>query len=301
MRCIGNLDSEDAAVRFSDCLFVRGIENQFDAEDDGTFSFWVMEDEQIPPATALLAQFRADPSAPDFAKVFKTARQRRREQRSAETERRSTTADHARLEYERNFEVLPYVTWMLIVVSVAVAIFSQLGDDKQAMHFLYIADIQVHGEYVSWRPGLLEVRAGQIWRLITPIFIHLGLPHIVFNLFALNSLGPMVERRFSGLYLVVLVVFSSVLSNLGQFVWAGPMFGGMSGVIYALFGFIWIRGKCDPRAGLEISTNLVVVSIAWFLLCAIGWIPYVANVCHAVGLAVGMSWGWLSSKRLFSR
>ena len=41
--------------------------------------------------------------------------------------------------------------------------------------------------------------------------------------------------------------------------------------------------------------------IGWFVLCLVGIIPHVANACHAVGLLVGMAWGWVSAKLRFAR
>jgi hypothetical protein len=89
--------------------------------------------------------------------------------------------------------------------------------------------------------------------------------------------------------------FSSSLSNLAQFFVRGPIFGGMSGVIYGLFGYIWIRGRFDPASGLFLPQTTVTMMIIWFILCAVNVIPNVANYAHGAGLLLGMAWGYLSS------
>ena len=295
MRTIGNLASERAAAKFSDFLFVRGIENEFESEDDGTFSLWIMDEAHIGSAAEMLAKFRSNPDAPDFDQTD-AAKKLRRAGEQAEEGKRGTVADAERVAYERQFAPAPYVTLFLIIVSVAVAIFSKLGEDKLAIHHLFIADIKANGDLVGWYSGLVEVRAGQVWRLFTPIFIHMSVLHIVFNMMWLKDLGTAIESRFGGIHLLALVAVSAALSNLGQYLWAGPIFGGMSGVVYALFGFLWIRGKCDPATTGQINPQAVYWMIGWFVLCALGVIPDVANACHAIGLAVGMAWGWLSAK-----
>ena len=120
MRTIGNLASEKAAARFSDFLFVRGIENQFEPEDDGTFSLWVMDEGHLARAGEMLATFRHNPDAPDF-EVSDAAEKKRRSDEQAETSRLSTVADPDRLAYEERFVPTPYFTYLLIAASVAVA------------------------------------------------------------------------------------------------------------------------------------------------------------------------------------
>src|SRR4029079_3029765 len=88
-----------------------------------------------------------------------------------------------------------------------------------------------------------SIRRGEIWRLITPIFIHYGLMHIAFNAIMLFSFGSMVEDRRGPGFLLLLVVAVSVLSNTGQATEAmirdvPQKFGGLSGVCYGLLGYI---------------------------------------------------------------
>lgn len=300
MRTIGSLASEKAAARFSDFLYVRGIENEFEPEDDGTFSLWIIDEEHLARAADMLATFRSNPDAPDFDRSDAAEKQRRGAEQ-AESSRRATIADDTRVAYEQRFMPTPYFTYLLMVGSVAVAIFSKVGGDMGALRHLLIVDLRPDGDFVSWSPGLVEVRAGQVWRLVTPIFVHFGLIHIAFNMMMLKDLGTFVESRFGGLYMLGIVAVSSALSNYGQYLWSGPIFGGMSGIVYALFGFLWMRGKHDPTANFQLNKNTVYSLIGWFVICAVGIIPHVANVCHGVGLGVGMAWGWLSARPRFSR
>src|SRR5205814_225667 len=82
---------------------------------------------------------------------------------------------------------------------------------------------------------LSSVRHGQLWRLITPIFLHFSILHLIFNLFWLRDLGAMIETRRGSWRLLAIVLAAAVVGNLAEYAWSGPAFGGMSGVVYALF------------------------------------------------------------------
>src|SRR5262249_13522307 len=137
---------------------------------------------------------------------------------------------------------------------------------------------------------LQEVRQGQLWRLITPIFLHFGWPHIIFNMLCLRDLGSMIEARQSSLQLAILVLGIGVCSNLGQYYMSGPAFGGMSGVIYGLLGYVWIRGKFDPGSGLFLHPSTVTMMLIWFVICYTPLLGHIANTAHAVGLVMGVAW-----------
>jgi membrane associated rhomboid family serine protease len=144
---------------------------------------------------------------------------------------------------------------------------------------------------------LPEVRRGELWRLITPIFIHFSWMHILFNMLWLKDLGSMIEARQGSGFLTIMVLVTAIASNLAQFLAVGPDFGGMSGVVYALMGYIWIRGKLDPGSGLFLHPSTVMMMIIWFFVCWTGAVGHVANFAHAGGLLAGMAWGGLSGVR----
>jgi len=138
---------------------------------------------------------------------------------------------------------------------------------------------------------------GQPWRLITPIFIHFGLMHFAFNALWLSLLGSRVERSLGPLHLFLLVAVSAVVSNMAQFVWAGSVaFGGMSGVIYALLGYLWIRNWLAPHPVLWLPKELIGFMVFWLLFCMTGILDFligvgIANAAHFGGLVTGMLLG----------
>ena len=135
------------------------------------------------------------------------------------------------------------------------------------------------------------------WRLFSPIFVHFGLMHFVFNGLWLCLLGARIERLSGPLHLILVVLLSAVVSNMGQFVWSGSVnFGGMSGVIYGLLGYIWIRNLLAPHPLITLPKELILFMIGWLFVCMTGILDIllgvgIANAAHATGLIIGMLLG----------
>jgi GlpG protein len=122
----------------------------------------------------------------------------------------------------------------------------------------------------------------------------------------LRTLGTSVERAHATWFLLLLVVVAGIISNATQFFATfRPNFGGMSGVVYALLGYAWIRGKYDPTSGLHVPKHVTTMMLIWFamgfLLNKTGSRVQIANWAHAGGLVVGVVWGYLSSGHLTRR
>jgi len=133
----------------------------------------------------------------------------------------------------------------------------------------------------------------QYWRLLTPIFIHFGWLHITFNSLWLWELGALIEQRLGSLFLLLLVVGSGAGSNLAQYLYTGPsLFGGMSGVVYALLGFCWVYNYLLPQSGLGVPRGIVAFMIGWLVFCMVGATEMlgfgsIANAAHVGGLLLG--------------
>ena len=166
----------------------------------------------------------------------------------------------------------------------------QIGDGESILRALLIS------EYL--RPVLPEVSNGQVWRLFTPMFLHFGLFHIVFNMMWVFQLGQIIEIKQGKWMLSLICLLSGALSNLAQYWVSGPVFGGMSGVVYALFGYIWIQSLTNLRFGLRLNPALVYLMLGWFVICWTGLLEKffglsVANTAHTAGLASGIAISFL--------
>jgi len=184
------------------------------------------------------------------------------------------------------------LTATLITVSAIVALFSRLGQDFQVLQPLFISE---------YRSGLPEILGGQLWRLITPIIIHFGVLHFVFNMMWLYDLGSVIEQRQGMGRMAILVIVAAVLSNLAQFFWSGPAFGGMSGVVYGLLTYVWVQGKFNPGAGIALHQNIAIMMLIWFVICWMGLVGNVANMAHTLGLVCGALLGIIYSPQIWRR
>lgn len=133
---------------------------------------------------------------------------------------------------------------------------------------------------------------GEYWRLWSPAVVHFSLPHALFNALGVWILGRSLEARAGTLALAVLVLVSAAVSNLAQYLWSPEIvFGGMSGVVYALVGAVMVLQRVAPRWS-DVPAGIVMLAVGWLLLCATGLFTLifgvgVANAAHLGGFISG--------------
>ena len=168
-----------------------------------------------------------------------------------------------------------------------------LGDpDGDWVSYLTFTRFDMVGQHV-----IFSLPRGEYWRLLTPIFLHFSLLHIVFNSLWLMDLGWRIEHSQGVLRMLGLVLSIGVASNIIQYQFAGAaIFGGMSGVIYGLLGYCWVWGLLLPHRAFGLPRGLIVIMVAWLLLCIAGFtqlvgLGAVANAAHVGGLVTGLILG----------
>tara|TARA_R110000787_G_scaffold63273_10_gene142553 strand:+ start:515 stop:1381 length:867 start_codon:yes stop_codon:yes gene_type:complete len=125
-------------------------------------------------------------------------------------------------------------------------------------------------------------------RLLGPAFFHFSWLHIVFNTMWWWQLGGSIEKVTGKYSLIILLVISALASNLGQFIVDGPNFAGLSGVVYALVGYVWWLGWLMPEKGLSLSKPIIGFMLFWLLLGYTNILPInMANTAHLLGLLSG--------------
>ncbi len=157
-------------------------------------------------------------------------------------------------------------------------------------------------------PIFERIRKGEIWRFLTPSFLHGGFLHILFNMIWLFLLGRQIEERIFFFRFFLFVVLTAIISNTSQYLMSGPIFLGFSGVITAMAGFIWMRKRRAPWEGYPLSnTTLLFLAfyvLSLFLFQVAGFFfealfsssiqLKIANTGHIVGALSGMVLGRFS-------
>jgi GlpG protein len=163
-------------------------------------------------------------------------------------------------------------------------------------------------------PLFEKVKDGEVWRFITPVFMHQDVLHIFFNMSWLLMLGRQIELRLKKSRALLLILLLAGFSNTSQYLMSGPYFVGFSGVITGLAAFIWARQSKAPWEGYQVPKAsltflfyfvliLFFISAVCFILNALGWAEFnssMANTAHISGGLLGLALGRCSffSRRL---
>lgn len=300
MRLLTTVTSQPDAQTLGDALYSKGVMTTVKETRDGEFAIWVHDEDAMERAKSFLATF--DPSADHVAEMAKKARAKKRQEAKADEKLRARTEKIRRqIEARQNMRV-GTLTAALMVICVVVFFATDQGRNPSVMRYVtFVPLLPVRGTWVFG--DVSAIWHGQPWRLFTPMFIHFGWLHIAFNLYWLYQLGTAIERVFSARYLLSLVLVTAAVSHCLEYVMAGgpTNFGGMSGVVYGLFAFIWIRGRYDRSFPYHLPQQLVTFMLIWLALGFTGWVGPIANWVHLGGLLVGAAWGFATSGRLSRR
>jgi GlpG protein len=296
MRQIWHFEDPRQAEACSDFLASQDIANTLLDGEGKARELWIREESDVLRAQELLQEFLADPQAERIQRAARDGKRSKKKQEK-EAKRSGTILDARTAVFNRSTAVSRgAATMLLVLASGALFIFSKFGEDPSYLRpFLICGTRVLPDQSLVWIPLWESLKNGEFWRLFTPMFIHFGLMHILFNMMWLLDLGSMVEQYRGSIFLVFFIAVISVFSNLAQYFFSGPFFGGMSGVNYGLVGYIWMKGKYDPGSGLWLHKNTIVMMVLWYLACLVGLIPNVANAAHTAGFAGGIAWGFLTS------
>jgi GlpG protein len=259
-----------------DTLLAHGIDSQVRGE--GEREVWVLDDDALARANTIFKEFEENGPQAVAGKAAEIRRRRVQEQAG-----RDHNFVHVRSTWREAEQLgLGPVTIFLLVGSVLVGVYSGMGDPQT----MTVQNLSIE----PWRSGELlgRVRDGEVWRLVTPMFIHFGLVHLLFNMMGVQRFARAVEHHHGSLILMLLVLWTQIPGAIGQYVTTGPWFGGMSGVLYGLFGFVWMQARFNRRRRYVIDEFTTWMMLVWFIVCLTGGAGPIANVAHAGGLIAGI-------------
>ncbi len=162
--------------------------------------------------------------------------------------------------------------------------------------------------YLSWKSGGIllpdtqtlialgakdpvKLAAGEWWRLITPIFIHVGVLHFVVNSYMLNAVGRQLEDVLGGAWFMAIYLVSGVFGNIVSAVASPNLSAGASGAIFGLLGAgLFLERSIGARVarltGQRPKNRGYLMTVAINL--AFGFlVPFIDNSAHLGGLIGG--------------
>lgn len=336
MRRIGTLTNEELARRFADYLFTQSIECSVDVQstskkspDSGGGSvecdLWIRDERHVDRARQELDAFQADPDAEAY-RVGQQAEQKRQaivaeEQRKKklvkQVKHRSPPGTGPLMGVSVRQQSIPVV--ITVIVLSVIASFStgfgrparslvpgELSSEQAvfyALSFVDARDYVAQNEEQSEDP-FASIKKGQIWRLITPIFLHGDTYHLAFNMLGLFFLGSAIERLQGSAFMAFLLLASGIFGGLVQvflppeefFERVAPMLTGLagtpfsigaSGAVYGLFGYLWVRPLLSPSYPIRMMPNNILIMMGWLVFC-IFFVERIANGAHIGVLVAGV-------------
>lgn len=318
MRRIGTLADGSLATRFCDYLVTLSIDATADREDDTAWNIWIRDESDVEKAREELLAFEGAPDSDRYQVAEEVSRIRN--DRIEEEQRR--IKQHREIVQSMPSQSVPGtlsgasvrqqnipVTIGIIAIAIVASFTSNFGNPRgsrvegkttleQKTYFgLSFVDRR---EYVaSQGDSFASIRKGEIWRFVTPMFLHGDIFHLAFNMLWIFFLGSAIERLHGSVFFFLLTMSTQIAGMMLQVMLpeadflpkelhGSPFAIGASGAVYGLFGYLWIRPMVDPSYPIHLVPMNVALMLGWLVLCMTPLIPGVANGAHLGGLMAGM-------------
>ncbi|UPQ87850.1 rhomboid family intramembrane serine protease GlpG [Vibrio sinaloensis] len=268
------LNNPRMAQAFIDYMASRQIDVQMMPEGEGQFALWLLQSEHQIEAEAELNQFLANPNASKYQAASWEL---------AETRRNAFKYHSPSMLAMVKAKAGP-ITLAIMFTCLVMFVLQQLGSGRgvfDALHFPAIDGQQ-------W----------QLWRWFSHALLHFSVMHIAFNLLWWWQLGGDIEQRLGSSKLMQIFAVSAALSGAGQYWVEGANFGGLSGVVYALVGYLWMLGYKAPQLGLTLAKPVIGFMLVWLVLGFVQPFMAIANTAHLAGLLSGVVLGLVDANRV---
>jgi rhomboid protease GluP len=140
------------------------------------------------------------------------------------------------------------------------------------------------------------IDAGQYWRFLTPVILHGGLIHLLFNSYALYALGPEAERIYGSARFLAAYLLAGLAGSIASYLRSPGLSIGASGAIFGLIGLLAVffyvnRGFLGAEASRQQVTQLVSLA-AINIVIGLSAGGIIDNWAHMGGLAAGTAAGF---------
>lgn len=325
MRKIGTFPDR-RAEKFADYLTAEGMPANVQKTDEGSYNLWVVDEDHWEQCKAQFEEFLADPDADKYNHAGKVARDIRREERVRQ-ERVRQRVRVGKQVFSRRTPITFICLGICVLLSLVTEFQLGLQPVTRALLFNCVpVDVAMEAGWLTPETiadmengsnGTLELRAasllqGELWRVVTPAFLHSGIRHLLFNMLVLVYFGRRVEWREGRWFMIGLVLAGAAIPNLLQGLMSGAYdgtrlylgvadeqlflyspFAGFSGVDFAIVTFMWLRGLYRLVPDYQMSQLTLIMFLAVLFLGIAGLDEAVlganvANWAHGGGVLVGL-------------
>ncbi|MEF1289903.1 rhomboid family intramembrane serine protease GlpG [Vibrio sp. M260118] len=273
MHRLVSLNNPRMAQAFIDYMASRQIDIQMMPEGERQFALWLTDSQYQVEVESELQQFLADPNASKY--------------QAASWDMAESRKNHFKYHSPSMLAMIKAkagpMTLSVMVICLVIFTLQQFGSGQGVFALLHFPAFS--GQ--EW----------QLWRWVSHAVLHFSVMHIAFNLLWWWQLGGDVEQRLGSGKLLQIFVVSAALSGAGQYWVEGANFGGLSGVVYALVGYIWMLGYKAPQLGLSMPKPIIGFMLVWLVLGFVQPYMAIANTAHLAGLLSGVALGLLDASR----
>lgn len=170
----------------------------------------------------------------------------------------------------------PFFTYALMIINVILFFLLEVNGGSTNIETL----IRFGAKY---NPGIVN---GEWWRILSSMFLHIGVFHLFMNMFALYYLGIVVERIYGSWRFLFIYFMAGVGGGLASFAFSFSLSAGASGAIFGLFGALLFFGVIHKKIFLQTMGSglitVIVINVALGLI-----IPQIDISAHLGGLIAG--------------
>ncbi len=156
---------------------------------------------------------------------------------------------------------IPIITYILIFLNILI--------------FILMLSPAIYNDFINlFANYYINIQNGEIYRLITSIFLHGNSVHLFFNMYALYIIGPEIERYYGTLKFLIIYLMSGIIGSLFSAVLTTSASIGASGAIFGLFGSLlyfgfnyratldsYLKGQIIPLILINLLVGLIVPGI----------------------------------------
>lgn len=210
-----------------------------------------------------------------------------------------------------------FVTAVFVVLSILLSLISHFGSprgskadpaqstlEQRTFQSLSLVSPEL---YSNNQDAFASLKRGEVWRLITSAFLHADPLHLVFNVIWLFFFGSVIERIDGSINLLKIILSSHVFGTLIQVslpvtsglplsVQGNPFSMGISGAVYGMFGYLWLRPHFTSEYPVFLVRSNLLLMMGWLVICFTPFAETVPNGSQMGGLIVGIALAWSATK-----